>query len=73
MSALFQSQVAEDLGMFFARNQDLMTRRAVIRDRFAIGALVVAIMAAEASRRVVVPKIVRVRAPGHVRWSDKKR
>ena len=52
--------------MFFARGQDLMTRRAVIGDRLAIGAGVVAIMAAEAAGRVVVPKIVRVRAPSHV-------
>ena len=35
--------------MFFARSQDLMTRRAVIRDRLAIGAGVVAIMTAEAA------------------------
>jgi hypothetical protein len=42
-----------------------MTRRAVIRDRLAIGTGVIAIMAAEASRRVVVPKIVWVCAPGH--------
>ena len=43
-----------------------MTGGAVIGDRLAIGAGVVAVMAAEATRRVVVPKIVRVRAPGHV-------
>lgn len=52
--------------MFFARGQDLMTRRAVVGDHLAIGAGVVAIMAAEAAGRVVVPKIVRVRAPGYV-------
>ena len=52
--------------MFFARGQHLMTRRAVIGDGLAIGAGVVAVMAAEAARRVVMPKIVRVRAPGHV-------
>jgi len=62
---LFRAQVGQDLGMFFARSQYLMTRRAVIRDRLAIGAGVVAIMAAESAARVVVPKIVGMRAPGH--------
>jgi len=52
--------------MFFARSQNLMTRRAVIGNGLAVGAGMVAIMAAEAAGRVVVPKIVWVRAPGHV-------
>ena len=43
-----------------------MTRGAVIGNRLTVGAGVVAVMATEATRRVVVPKIVRVRSPGHM-------
>lgn len=42
-----------------------MARRTVIGDRLPIGTGVAAVMAAEAARRIIVPKIVRMGAPAH--------
>jgi len=63
--SLLHSQVRQDLGIFFTRRQNLMARRTVIGDGLPIGTGVAAVMAAEAARRIIVPKIVRMGAPGH--------
>ena len=63
--SLLHSQVRQDLGIFFTGRQNLMARRTVIGDGLPIGTGVAAVMAAEAARRIIVPKIVRVGAPGH--------
>jgi hypothetical protein len=55
---LLQSQVGQDSRILFARSQNLMTRRAVIRDRLAIGPRVVAIMAAEAAGESLCPRLL---------------
>ena len=48
-----------------------MTGGAVIGNGLAIGAGMVAIMAAEAAGRIVVAKVVWVRAPGYTHvWKD---
>src|ERR1700722_16290405 len=48
-----------------------MASRTVVRDGLAIGDRMTAIMAAEAARKVSVPKIVRMCAPGHGHvWKD---
>ena len=48
-----------------------MARRAIVRDGLPIRTGMTAVMAAEAARRIVVPKIIRVRAPGHTHvWKD---
>src|SRR3984885_13415468 len=48
-----------------------MASGTVIGDGLAIGARMTAIMAAEAARRIDVPKIIRVCAPGHTHvWKD---
>ena len=68
---LLQSQVGQDFRILFPRGEDLMTGGAVIRNGLAIGAGVVAIMAAEAAGRIVVAKVVWMCAPGHAHvWKD---
>jgi hypothetical protein len=52
---LLQSQVRQDSRILFARGQDLMTGGEVIGNGLATSAGVVAIMAAKAARRVIVP------------------
>ena len=42
-----------------------MARRTVIGDGLPIGTGVAAVMTTEAARRIIVPKIVRMGAPGH--------
>src|SRR5947207_13740834 len=48
-----------------------MARRTVVSDGLAIGAGVTTIVAAETARRIGVPKIIRMYAPGHTHlWKN---
>ena len=63
--SLLHSQIRQNLGVFFTGRQNLMARRTVIGDGLPIGTGMAAVVAAEAARRIIVPKIVRMGAPGH--------
>src|SRR5450759_1419302 len=63
------TQIRKHLRISLPNRQQVVARTAIVGDGLAIGAGVAAVMAAEAARRIVVPKIIRVRSPGdaHVR------
>ncbi len=57
--------------MFFTRCQNFVARRTIIGDGLAIGAGVAAVVATKAARRIIVPKIIRMNAPGHTHvWEN---
>jgi hypothetical protein len=62
---LLHSQICQDLGIVSSRCDNLMASGTVIGDGLAIGTRVRAIMASEAARRIDVPEVIRVCAPGH--------
>src|ERR1019366_3984587 len=66
---LLHAKIRKHFRVFLLHRQQVVARTAIIGDGPAIGAGMTAVMAAEAARRIIVPNVIRVSAPGqtHVR------
>ena len=58
------AKIRENLGILLFHRGEVVTRIAIVRNGSPVRAHVAAIMAPEAARKIHVPQIVRIRAPG---------
>src|SRR6202158_6316372 len=66
LSRLFESEFGQDLGVLFLHGQQIVTSRAVVRDRLPVRACVAPIVAAEAPGEIIVAQIVGMHSPCHL-------
>jgi hypothetical protein len=66
----YQSQIRQDLGVFFTPCQQVVTSGAIVGDPFSIRADMAAVVAAETARSIVVPQVVGMHAPGHFHFRE---
>src|SRR5208282_4037299 len=62
---LLHAQIRKHFRVFLLNRQQIVAGTAIVGDGLAVGTGMTAVMAAEAAWRIVVPKIIRVDAPGH--------
>src|SRR5690349_14055486 len=67
---LLQSKIGKDLGIFLLYRQEVVAGGAIVGNGLSVGAGVRAVVAAEASGKIVVPQVVGVHAPVHFHFRE---
>jgi hypothetical protein len=64
------AKIGQDLGVFLLYRQQVVACGAVVGDRLTVGAGVRTVVAAEASREIVVAEVVRMDFPSHLHFRE---
>ena len=69
-SRLLHTKIRQDFGILFFNGKQIMASRAIVRDHLPVRAGVAAVVTAEAARKIVVPEVIWMHAPGHLHFRE---